>query len=135
MKTKDLIEKRILEKDIDNIQKTRTFANSYCNGGNEEIKPAMLKKLKRLSVITGMSVQDIMRRAAEDDLVALHLCKKASRQRVAEETQIGVLNRGGHLVTKLQSSGGNSLKLHKGSVISGRAPDLSATKSIDALAY
>lgn len=134
MSVNEFVAKRILEKDLENLAKTKATALDYLETG----RPLVAKfeqKIRKYCNKYGLTRGEVVASILSDTVAASTFAKSANRQRTAEKAQIEYLQTvRGVRIKRLPSSGHNSIRLHEGELVFGNVPRVAGgTKTFDAV--
>ncbi len=127
------VKRCMLEKDRYNLQKTRTTVKRYLDHGDPLVQ-AFEEKIDRFCERYNMSRGEVLASVLSDTVAATAFAKSASRQRVAEKSQLYYLKNVRKIkIERLKQSGPESIRLRNGDLEYGTSTTGDSTKSIDAL--
>ncbi len=127
------VKKCMLEKDRYNLQKTKTTVKRYLDHG-DPLVPAFEEKIDRFCGRYNMSRGEVLASILSDKVAATAFAKSASRQRIAEKSQLYYLENIRRIkIERLKQHGPESVRLRNGELEYGTSTTEDSTKSIDAL--
>ena len=134
MNVDQYVKTKLLEKDRENLKKTKAAMTSHLNEGTPLV-PNFERKIKNYCTRYGMSRAQVVASILTNDIAATAFAKAANRQRTAEKAQLEYMQlERGIRVEKLPSSGYASLRLQGGEIVDGFTPrTVESTKTFDAV--
>lgn len=134
MTVNEFVANKILEKDRENLTKTKRAAMDYLETG----RPLVAKfeqKIQKYCNKYGLTRGEVIASILSDTVAASTFAKSANRQRTAEKAQLEYLQKvRGVRVKRLPSSGHDSIRLENGELVFGATPrGANSTKSFDAV--
>jgi len=122
----------ILEKDRENLLKTKSIAKRHLDFGHPLV-PKFEEKIDEFGIKYKMSRGQILASIVSDDVAATRFAKSASRQRMAEKSQLDYLKGIRRIkIERLKQSGPDSVRIRKGELEYGTPKTVGSTKAIDA---
>lgn len=134
MKANEFITQKLVEKDRENLQKTKDAVLDHIETG----RPLVAKferKIQTYCTKYELSRGQVIASILSDTVAASTFAKSANRQRTAEKAQIEYLQRvRGVRIKRLPSSGYKSVRLVDGKLVKGHvSKEANATKTMDAI--
>jgi hypothetical protein len=128
----DYVKSCILEKDRENLLKTKSIAKRHLDFGHPLV-PKFEEKIDEFGVKYRMSRGQILASIVSDDVAATRFAKSASRQRMAEKSQLEYLKSIRRVkIDRLKQSGPESIRIRNGELEYGIPKTVDSTKAIDA---
>jgi len=132
MKVVDYVKSCILEKDRENLLKTKSIAKRHLDFGHPLV-PKFEEKINEFGTKYNMSRGQILASIVSDDIAATGFAKSASRQRMAEKSQLEYLKNVRKVkIERLKQIGSDSVRLRNGELEYGTPKTVGSTKAIDA---
>lgn len=134
MTVNEFVRSKIVEKDRENLEKTKRAAMDYLETG----RPLVVKfeqKIQKYCDKYNLTRGEVIASILSDPVAASAFAKSANRQRTAEKAQLEYLQTvRGVKVHRLPSSGHNSIRLEDGELVFGNVPrGPNSTKTFDAV--
>lgn len=128
----DYVKNCILDKDRQNLRKTTAAVKSYLDFG-DPLVPKFEEKIDKFCARYDMSRGEVLASILSDDVAATRFAKNASRQRMAEKSQLEYMQTFRKIkISRLKQSGGDSIRLRNGDLEYGTMRSSDATKTLDA---
>ena len=122
----------ILEKDRENLLKTKSIAKRHLDFGHPLV-PKFEEKIEEFGTKYRMSRGQILASIVSDDVAATRFAKSASRQRMAEKSQLNYLKNVRKVkIKRLKQIGSDSVRIRNGELEYGTPKTVGSTKAIDA---
>ena len=123
----------ILAKDRENLLKTKSIAKRHLDFGHPLV-PKFEEKIDKFGIRYNMSRGQILASIVSDDIAATGFAKSASRQRMAEKSQLEYLKNVRKIkIERLKQIGPDSVRLRNGELEYGIPKTVDSTKAIDAI--
>lgn len=134
MTVDEYVKRRLLEKDRENLVKTKAAVAAHLSEGTPLV-PNFERKINNYCTRYGMTRAQVVASILTNDIAATAFAKAANRQRTAEKAQLEYMQLvRGIRVDGLPSSGYGSLRLQDGEIVDGFVPrKVSSTKTFDAV--
>lgn len=128
----DYVKNCTLDKDRYNLQKTKSAVKRHLDFG-DPLVPNFEKKIAKFCKRYEMSRGEVLASILSDDVAATRFAKTASRQRMAEKSQLDYLQKIRKIkIHRLKQSGPDSIRLRNGELVYGTITTKHSTKSLDA---
>lgn len=134
MSVNEYVKSKLLDKDRENLVKTKVAMAAHLNDGTPLV-PNFERKIRNYCERYGMSRSQIVSSILLNDVAATAFAKAANRQSTAEKAQLEYMQLvRGIRVENLPSSGYRSLRLQDGEIVDGFTPrNVNSTKTFDAV--
>lgn len=121
-----------LDKDRYNLQKTKSVVKRHLDFG-DPLVPKFEEKIAKFCKRYEMSRGEVLASILSDDVAATRFAKTASRQKIAEKSQLGYLQKVRKVkIQRLKQSGPDAIRLRAGELEYGICTTKNSTKSLDA---
>jgi len=134
MSVEEFVKNRLLEKDRENLVKTKDAMAAHINEGTPLVAN-FETKIRNYCEHYGMTRGHVVASILSDDVAATAFAKAANRQRTAEKAQLEYMQLvRGIRIEGLPASGYRSLRLQDGEIVDGFTPrNVNSTKTFDAV--
>jgi hypothetical protein len=134
MSVNTYVKNKIVEKDRENLAKTKAAVRAHLDEGTPLV-PKFERKIRNYCERYGLTRGEVIASILSDDVAASAFAKQANRQRTAEKAQLEYMQLvRGIRVDSLPSSGYASLRLQDGEIVDGFTPrTMGSTKTFDAV--
>jgi hypothetical protein len=134
MTVNSYVKDRLLEKDKENLVKTKLAVASYISSGTPLV-PNFERKIRNYCDRYNMHRSQVIASILSNDVAATAFAKQANRQRTAEKAQLEYMQLiRGIRIDGLPSSGYRSLRLQDNEIVDGFTPrNVNSTKTFDAV--
>lgn len=134
MTVDEYVNNKLMEKDRENLIKTKNAVSKHLNTGTPLV-PNFERKIRNYCKRYCMNRGEVVASILSNDVAATAFAKAANRQRTAEKAQLEYMQLvRGIRVEGLPSSGYRSLRLQDGEIVDGFTPrNVNSTKTFDAV--